>query len=147
MPIIDNQEPKARLLLTTGTIVLAEIHGICIRSGYPCGVCQIGNDKIMCIELEDGWYEYYQEIFQDRKNGTMKYRHTQYHVRQNGAPNESFVPLAGGRRLRREYVSRQQQCENLIQQYHTLMLELFLYPEQKEKIKEKEAALWRQFSQ
>lgn len=143
MPIIDNQEPRARLLLTTGTVVLAEIHGICIRSGYPCGVCQIGQNKMICIEFEDGWYEYYPTILQERSAGTMKYRHTQYQVRTSGAPNETFVPLAGGRKLRREYTSPQKHYETLIRRYHELFLELDL----SEREKEKEAELWRLFSQ
>ncbi len=147
MPIIDNQDPKARLLLTTGTVILAEIHGICIRSGYPCGVCQIGEEKRICIELEDGWYEYYPTILQEKSSGTMKYRHTNYLPRTVGAPNESFVPLAGGRRLKRIYTSRQQKCEDLVQEYHTLLIELLLNPEEKETIKEKEAALWSLFLQ
>jgi hypothetical protein len=143
MPIIDNQERKARLLLTTGTIVLAEIHGICIRSGYPCGICQIGQAKMICIEFEDGWYEYYPTILQDRSSGTLAYRHSKYTPRTTGSPNETFVPLAGGRRLKREYLSQQQ---NLLNQYHELILELLLYPEKREMIKEKEEALWRQCS-
>jgi hypothetical protein len=154
MAFTDTSE-KGAVMFKDGTCIYFTIHHIHLVSGFSCGEITLGDTKAIVIELDDGWYHHYRGLLVKYIRGVIPYTHSPKTVSDpSSIPYEHFVPLNGGRRLRRNRLNKEAELERVILLYHELaksMLSNVILKENMDisdltEYAETEAELWRRYS-
>lgn len=116
-----------------GTIIHTTIISFGTRSGRRTGTYNNGTD--LCVEFDDGWYQYYSGIIEAYDAGMVKYTFLQ-------TRRTNLIPLRGSSPIYRHHgLSRSEKIEAIVGKYHRLCLEAQL----DQQFSDEEKRLWHQF--
>lgn len=130
---------KSRVMQLDGEIVESEILCIALRSGIRTGIYTLNGEKGLCIELEDGWYQFRQGIVEDYDAGRVAHTFLT-------SSRPSMIPMRGGGMIsRKQPLSKTERLELVIQKYHALFQPEYIRPDKAARVISEERRLWESY--